>query len=72
MNVDRDTTTGTGETTETVLPVNIFTEFLDYLITGQYDQLNNVKFYPFYAVGIGGIVLLSIFSSRSRNVVYYG
>ena len=72
VNVDRDTTTGTGETTETVLPVNIFTEFLDYLITGQYDQLGNVKFYPFYAVGIGGLLLLSIFSSRSRQVVYYG
>ena len=72
VNVDRDTTTGTGESTTTVHPVNIVTEFLDYLITGQYDQLNNVKFYPFYAVGIGGIVLLSIFSSRSRNVVYYG
>ena len=65
-------TTRTGEDVQTVPPTNIVTEFLGYLITGQYDQLNNVKFYPFYAVGIGGIVLLSIFSSRSRNVVYYG
>lgn len=64
-------TTRTGEDVQTVPPTNIVTEFLDYLITGQYDQLINVKFYPFYAVGIGGIVLLSIFSSRSRQV-YYG
>jgi len=62
---------GTGGTTETVLPVNIVTEFFDYLFTGQYDQLNNVKFYPYYVAGIGGIVLLSIFNSRSRQV-YYG
>ena len=71
VNVDRGTSTGNGEST-TVHPVNTITEFLDYLITGQYDQLNNVKFHPFYAVGIGGIVLLSIISSRSRQVVYYG
>ena len=46
-------------------------EFFDYLFTGQYDQLGNVKFFPYYVAGIGGLLLLSIFSSRSRQV-YYG
>tara|TARA_B100001123_G_scaffold411490_1_gene507733 strand:- start:190 stop:903 length:714 start_codon:yes stop_codon:yes gene_type:complete len=66
------TTTGTGESTTTVHPVNIVTEFFDYLFTGQYDQLGNVKFFPYYVAGIGGLLLLSIFSSRSRQVYYYG
>ena len=55
-----------------VKPIGIIQEFLNYLVTGDIDSLNNVKFYPFYVAGIGGIVLLSIFSSRSRQVVYYG
>ena len=64
-------TTRTGEDVQTVPPTNIVTEFFDYLFTGQYDQLGNVKFFPYYVAGIGGLLLLSIFSSRSRQV-YYG
>lgn len=70
-NGSRTSTSGGGHI-DTIQPTNIFLEFLDYLVTGQYDQLGNAKFFPFYAVGIGGIVLLTIFSSRSRQVVYYG
>ena len=66
------TSNGGTSNGDIVKPIGIIQEFLNYLVTGDIDSLTNVNFYPFYVAGIGGIVLLSIFSSRSRQVVYYG
>ena len=51
---------------------DISQEFLEYVFTGDFDALNDSKFFTLYAVLLGGSLVLSIISSRSRQVVYYG
>ena len=67
---DKKIVTSTGVATASLFSIS--QEFFEYVFTGDFDALNDSKFFTLYAVIIGGMIVLSIISSKSRNVVYYG